>query len=76
MAGLPGQTAATAQQTAADLRRMRPARLHVKPYHWYPGIALHQGEARDVDQQVAVLAAAGAQPGSSWRLLASRLRRR
>jgi radical SAM superfamily enzyme YgiQ (UPF0313 family) len=75
MAGLPGQTIASVQQTAGALRRMSPARLHVKPYHWYPGIALQQGAAPDLDRQIAVLQAAGPASQTRWRRLASRLTR-
>lgn len=74
MAGLPGQTLASAQRTAADLRRLGPQRLHVKPYHWYPGIALPQAERADVDQQEAALRQAERAP-APWRRLAARLRR-
>ncbi len=74
MAGLPGQTLAAAQRTRTDLERMRPPRLHVKRYHWYPGIGLPHIEAMDVTQQETTLRRAD-QGGSRWRRLATRLRR-
>lgn len=74
MAGLPGQTLAAAKRTAGDLERLRPPRLHVKAYHWYPGIDLPHTEAADVALQEAVLRRAG-EGSSGWRGLAARLRR-
>lgn len=73
MAGVPGETPHAVARTAADLRSMRPQRLHVKPFHWYPGIALPHGEAPDVAEHVALLQAAGRTPRSRWRQLAGRL---
>lgn len=74
MAGLPGQTLASARRTAADLRRIGPQRLHVKAYQWYPGIALPRTEAADVDQQEAALRESQ-RTASPWQRLAARLRR-
>lgn len=76
MAGLPGQTIASVQETVAALRGMGPARLHVKPYHWYPGIALQHGAAPDVDRQTTLLQAAGPGHQPRWRQWAGRLKRK
>lgn len=50
MTGLPGQSRAMVDETAAFLKELRPDALHVKPYHWYPGVALgresDEGEAQ------------------------------
>lgn len=73
MVGLPGQTLESVQRTAHDLWDMRPARLHVKPFRWYPGLGLPQAGAEDVDRQVALLTRAHRQSFSRWRRLARKL---
>ena len=62
MVGLPDQSADAIDKTARFLRQVKPARLHIKHYTWYPGIRLaHAVEGWDLDQ-AARLAQAADQP--------------
>lgn len=76
MVGLPGQTRAALETTAAWLRQVRPARLHVKPFHWYPGIGLPQIDAPDVAEQTRIVQASLKLDTSLRRRLLGRLTRR
>ncbi|HEY63670.1 MAG TPA: hypothetical protein G4O02_03785, partial [Caldilineae bacterium] len=41
MTGLPGETEEAVHRTARFLRRLPKAvRVHIKPFVWYPGLAL------------------------------------
>jgi radical SAM superfamily enzyme YgiQ (UPF0313 family) len=73
MVGLPGQTMDSVRQTADYLRELQPARLHVKPFHWYPGIGLPQASEPDVTQQLALLSALSDERPARWRRLVRRL---
>ncbi len=75
MVGLPYQTRASVELTARFLRTLRPIRLHVKRFHWYPGIALPPVAENDLDEQVRLLHDAVRQRPSLWRRAARRLRR-
>lgn len=58
LAGLPGQTAAIARETAGFVRTLRPASLTVKVVEHYPGVALSSAQmlSKDgIDAQVSVL---------------------
>ena len=50
MTGLPGQDKAMLDETAGFLKKLRPDALHIKPYHWYPGVA-HERESDEGEQQ-------------------------
>ncbi len=73
MVGLPHETRASVERTAQFLRTLRPIRLHVKPFHWYPGIALPPVAENDVDAQICLLHDAVRQRPSLWRRAARRL---
>lgn len=73
LAGVPGEVMAAVETTAAFLQEVRPARLHVKQYQWYPGIALPQASERDASAQKALLETADRQPSRPWRRLMNRL---
>ncbi len=55
MAGLPYQTRESVERTARFLRDLRPIRLHVKVFHWYPGIALPPVAENDLSEQIHLL---------------------
>lgn len=74
MVGLPHQSRASVERTAQFLRTLRPIRLHVKPFHWYPGIALPPVAENGLDEQVRLLHDAVRQRPSLWRRAARRLR--
>jgi anaerobic magnesium-protoporphyrin IX monomethyl ester cyclase len=76
MVGLPYQTRASTERTAQFLRGLRPIRLHAKPFHWYPGIALPPVAENDLAEQIRLLHAAVRQRPSLWRRVARRLRSR
>lgn len=67
MVGLPYQTHASVERTADFLRTLRPIRLHVKPFHWYPGIALPPVAENDLAEQVRLLQDAVRARPSLWR---------
>lgn len=70
MTGLPDQTPAAVEHTARFLRSLRPIRLHAKPFHWTPGIALPPVADEEDSQQLARLqAAVQARPGLLRRVL-------
>ena len=48
MAGLPGQTVETAQETAQFLTELRPDTLTIKPFKAYPGLSLVDGETGEI----------------------------
>ena len=73
MVGLPFQTQRVAGPHCRFLRQPRPHRLHVKPFQWYPGIALSQASAPDAAEQAAFLRAAIEQRPRLWRRVARRL---
>lgn len=75
MVGLPYQTGEALGRTADFLRRNRPQRLHVKPFQWYPGIALSQSFAPDAAEQAAFLRAAIEERPALWRRVARKLPR-
>ena len=50
MTGLPGQDKAMLDETAGFLKKLRPDALHIKPYHWYPRVALER-EPDEGEQQ-------------------------
>jgi len=58
MTGLPYPSHAAIQRTARFLRDLRPIRLHVKPFHWTPGIALPPVVEEAHADQIALLQAA------------------
>lgn len=74
MVGLPYQTRQSVERTAQFLRTLRPIRLHVKPFHWYPGIALPPVAENDLDEQIRLLQDAVRQRPSLLRRVARRLR--
>jgi radical SAM superfamily enzyme YgiQ (UPF0313 family) len=74
MVGLPYQTSESVARTAQFLRTLRPIRLHAKPFHWYPGIALPPVAENDVAAQIELLHAAVRQRPSLLRRAARRLR--
>lgn len=76
MVGLPGQTRASVERTATFLRGLHPIRLHVKPLHWYPGIALPPMAENDLSVESALLRAAVQARPSLWRRMARRLAQR
>ncbi len=55
MVGLPYQSRASVERTARFLRDLRPIRLHVKAFHWYPGIALPPVAESDLGEQIRML---------------------
>jgi radical SAM superfamily enzyme YgiQ (UPF0313 family) len=55
MAGLPYQSRESVQRTARFLQELRPIRLHVKAFHWYPGIALPPVAENDLSEQIRML---------------------
>lgn len=75
MVGLPDQSPQSLERTAEFLRRLRPARLHVKPFSWYPGVALPHGGDGDWTAAAAQLRAAASPPDSRWRQAAGRFLR-
>jgi len=75
MVGLSYQTSEALGRTADFLRQNRPQRLHVKPFQWYPGIALSQSFAPDAAEQAAFLRAAIEERPTLWRRVARRLAR-
>jgi hypothetical protein len=73
MTGLPGETREAMRQTARFLQRLpRAVRVHVKPFIWYPGLALPPGLGVREDWLAALQAAADAREAGLW----ARLRRR
>lgn len=76
MVGLPGQTRTSVERTAAFLRGLHPIRLHVKPLHWYPGIALPPVAENDFSAESELLRAAVQGRPSLWRRVAQRLGQR
>ncbi len=74
LVGLPYQTPASVEQTAAFLRTLRPIRLHAKPFHWYPGIALAPVADSDLSGQIRRLHDAVRQRPSLLRRVARRLK--
>jgi radical SAM superfamily enzyme YgiQ (UPF0313 family) len=70
MVGLPNQTRASVERTAAFLAELRPIRLHVRPFHWYPGIALPPVAEADLSEQIGLLHDAVRQRPRLWRRLA------
>lgn len=74
MVGLPYQTPASVEQTAAFLRTLRPIRLHAKPFHWYPGIALAPVAESELGGQIRLLHDAVRQRPSLLRRMARRLK--
>lgn len=75
MVGLPDQSPPSVTATADFLRQLRPARLHVKHYSWYPGVALPHGGDGDWAAAASHLRAAASPPDSRWRQAARRLLR-
>lgn len=75
MVGLPDQSPQSVARTADFLRQLRPARLHVKHYGWYPGVALSHGGDDDWTAAAAQLRAAASPPDSRWRQAARRFLR-
>lgn len=75
MVGLPYQTRASVERTAQFLRTLRPIRLHVKPFHWYPGIALPPVAENGHEEEIALLQDAVRPRPSLWRRAARRLGR-
>ncbi len=75
MVGLPDQSPQSLARTEDFLRQLRPARLHVKRYAWYPGIDLPHGVNGDWSEAAARLVAAANPPASRWRQTARRLLR-
>lgn len=75
MVGLPDQSPQSLERTAAFLRRLQPARLHVKRYTWYPGVRLPHEGAGDWDAAAARLRAAVAPPAARWQQVVRRLLR-
>jgi radical SAM superfamily enzyme YgiQ (UPF0313 family) len=73
LAGLPGEVMAAVETTAEFLQQVRPARLHVKQYQWYPGIASPQAGGPDASAQKVWLEKAAQQPLPPWRRLMKRL---
>ncbi len=47
MVGLPGQTMAEIQNTAAYIRTLRPTFFHPRPYEAYPRVALGPGQTEE-----------------------------
>lgn len=66
MVGLPHQSQAALQRTAGFLRSLRPIRLHVKPFHWYPGIDLPPVAEDDLQGQIRLLTEAVRPPLTVW----------
>ena len=75
MVGLPYQTRASVERTAQFLRTLRPIRLHVKPFHWYPGIALPPVAENGHEEEMALLQDAVRPRPSLWRRATRRLGR-
>ena len=75
MVGLPDQSSQSLERSEAFLRRLQPARLHVKRYSWYPGIDLPRGGDGDWSNASARLVAAANPPEARWRQAARRLLR-
>jgi coproporphyrinogen III oxidase-like Fe-S oxidoreductase len=75
MVGLPYQTSRSIGRTAEYLRKVQPQRLHVKPFQWYPGIALAQSVTPDAADQAAMLRAAVEQRPALWQRVARKLTR-
>lgn len=66
MTGLPGETEAAVRRTARFLRRLPKAvRIHIKPFVWYPGLAIGPGPGVQ-DAHLAALRRAAASRGTSW----------
>ena len=70
MVGLPYQTSNSLGRTADFLRKVHPPRLHIKPFQWYPGIALPQSTDPTAANQATLLRAAVEQPAALWRRVA------
>ena len=75
MVGLPDQSSQSLERTERYLRRLRPDRLHVKLYTWYPGIDLPHGGDGDWTDAASRLHAAANPPASRWRQAARRILR-
>lgn len=75
LVGLPYQTRASVERTAQFLRTLRPIRLHVKPFHWYPGIALPPVAEDGQEEHIRLLQDAVRQRPSLWRRVGQRLGR-
>ncbi len=73
LVGLPYQSRESVERTARFLRNLRPIRLHVKAFHWYPGIALPPVAENDLGEQIRLLHDAVRQRPSLWRRAARRL---
>lgn len=76
LVGLPYQSRESVERTARFLRTLRPIRLHVKAFHWYPGIALPPVAENDLGEQIRLLHDAVRQRPNLWRRAARRLRPR
>ncbi|MBE2236138.1 MAG: radical SAM protein [Anaerolinea sp.] len=76
MVGLPNETERSLERTAQFLRTLRPIRLHVKPFHWYPGIALPPTGENELSAQIRRLQDAVRQRPSMLRRVVRRLRAR
>lgn len=74
MVGLPHQSRTSVERTARFLRDLRPIRLHVKAFHWYPGIALPPVAETDLGEQIRLLYDAVRQRPSLLHRAAQRLR--
>lgn len=74
MTGLPYQSRAAVQRTARFLRGLRPIRLHAKPFHWTPGIALPPVTEEEHSDQIALLQAAVQARPNLLRRIAQRVR--
>lgn len=75
MVGLPNEAEDSLERTARFLRTLHPIRLHVKPFHWYPGIALPPTAESDLSAQIGRLQEAVRRRPSLLRRVARRLGR-
>ncbi len=64
MVGLPDESESAVRRTADFLRHLpEAARIHIKPFTWYPGLKLPPGPG-DQEARVAILQAAAAARGT------------
>lgn len=79
MTGLPGQTESDIAAALAWLHRMRPAAVHVKAFHTYPGLPItgvsSGGDARQAERQAQMMQQALPPARPPRRDLLSRLQR-
>lgn len=75
LVGLPDQSSQSVERSEDFLRQLRPDRLHVKRYSWYPGIDLPHGGDGDWSEAAVRLYAAANPSESRWRQAARRLLR-